>query len=156
MVQDQPVRVTRLEVLRGHAVCTVAFSPGVPRNTSPALLNRVLPAFPALPHHACVNGAGKTFGDVMANTPLPHLFEHMVVDLQVRQAAQRSQSRGAAGERAIVGTSEWLDEAAGIARIDVSFADDMVALRAIRDALAALNAALRENAARAPFADQPT
>ena len=35
--------------------------------------------------------------------------------------------------------SEWLDEAAGIARIDVSFADDLVALRAMRDSVAFLN-----------------
>ena len=145
MWENQPVRITRLEVLRGHAVCLVAFSPTAPRATSPALLGRVLPKFPALPRHACVNGAGKTFGDVMANTPLPHLLEHMVVDLQIRQEAEQPPGRGPqAGERAIVGTSEWVDETAGLARIDVSFADDMVALRALRDAVASLNAALDE------------
>ena len=50
---------------------------------------------------------------------------------------------GATHNRPIVGTSEWLDEAAGIARIDVSFADDLVALRAMRDSVAFLNKLLR-------------
>ena len=89
-------------------------------------------------------------------TPLPHLLEHLVVDLQVRaESGQWFTLPGAAAEappsmwraqrsdRPIVGTSEWLDEAAGTARIDVSFADDLVALRAMRDSVAFLNKLLR-------------
>lgn len=94
---------------------------------------------------------GTTFAAVMDCTPLPHLLEHLVVDLQVRAesgqwftlpGAAPSVSPHVAGtthDRPIVGTSEWLDEAAGIARIDVSFADDLVALRAMRDSVAFLN-----------------
>lgn len=41
-----------------------------------------------------------------------------------------------------VGTTEWLDEAAGLARVEVNFTDDLVALRALRSALAFLNEVL--------------
>ena len=34
---------------------------------------------------------------------------------------------------AFVGTTEWLDEARGLARVEVNFTDDLVALRAFRD-----------------------
>ena len=144
------VRVTRMEVHRGHLVCLVSFA-GAPRVTSASLMRRVLPAFPMLPQHACVNERGTTFAAVMDCTPLPHLLEHLGVDLQVRaESGQWFTLPGAAPsvsphvtgtthDRPIVGTSEWLDEAAGIARIDVSFADDLVALRAMRDSVAFLN-----------------
>ena len=167
MQENQPIRITRLEVRRGHLTCAVEFAPEVPRFTSKALIDKVLPAFPSLPRHACVNGSGRTFGDVIERTPMYHLLEHMVVDLQVRKMASAPPGAVApSGEPAampsapaalstpatptapanisIVGTSEWVDEAAGLARIDTSFADDQVALRALRDAVAALNAALDE------------
>ena len=149
-----PVRVERMEVRRGHLVCRVAFG-SAPRVTSPQLMSRVLDVVPTLAQHACVNERGTTFAAVMNCTPLPHLLEHLVVDLQVRVesgqwstlpgvAPEASPSMaGATRERPIVGTSEWLDEAAGIARIDVSFADDLVALRAMRDSVAFLNKLLR-------------
>lgn len=163
-----PIRVARMEVHRGHLVCLVSFA-GAPRVTSAGLMQRVLPAFPMLPQHACVNERGTTFAAVMDCTPLPHLLEHLVVDLQVRsQVAQQHAREGVAScgvartasrtgayagsaaqagpiprERPIVGTSEWVDERAGVARIDVSFADDQVALRAFRDAVAFLNETLR-------------
>ena len=68
------VRVTRMEVHRGHLVCLVSFA-GAPRVTSASLMRRVLPAFPMLPQHACVNERGTTFAAVMDCTPLPHLLE---------------------------------------------------------------------------------
>ena len=145
MQENQPVRITRLEVRRGRLTCIVEFAPKVPRFTSKALIDKVLPAFPSLPRHACVNGSGRTFGDVIECTPVPHLLEHMVVDLQVREMASATlgvPAPPAPADAPIVGTSEWIDETAGLARIDASFADDQVALRALRDAVAALNAAL--------------
>lgn len=151
MQENQPVRITRLEVRRGHLTCVVEFAPKVPRFTSKALIDKVLPAFPSLPRHACVNGSGRTFGDVIECTPVPHLLEHMVVDLQVREMASATlgvPAPPAPADAPIVGTSEWIDETAGLARIDASFADDQVALRALRDAVAALNAAL-DSASRA-------
>ena len=41
-----------------------------------------------------------------------------------------------------LGTTEWIDEDAGLARIEVSFTDDLVALRAFLDAAQFLNKAV--------------
>ncbi len=105
-------------------------------------------------------------------TPLPHVLEHLVIDLQTHACVQRGKHGAPEGESpetlgggeertpglacgmsadtpgkrllpgafAFVGTSEWLDEARGLACVEVNFADDLVALRAFRDAARFLNA----------------
>ncbi len=109
-------------------------------------------------------------------TPLPHVFEHLVIDLQTHACVQRGRHGAPEGESpetlgggegrmpdempglacgmsadtlgkrllpgtfAFVGTSEWLDEAHGLACVEVNFTDDLVALRAFRDAAHFLNA----------------
>ena len=146
------IRVERMEVHRGHLVCRVSFGTAS-HETSPELMAQVLATFPTLPQHACVNERGTTFAAVMDCTPLPHLLEHLVVDLQVRAITSSkeptgpsercsAQGRCDAQTKPIVGTSEWLNEQQGLARIDVSFSDDLIALRAMRDAIAFLNTVL--------------
>lgn len=160
-VEHVTVRTGRLSVL-------VRVAAGTPRFSSPDLAARLCEWFPTLPFHACVNEVGETFGCVMGSTSLPHVLEHLVIDLQVRAsasadapngctdapsasadasalgagAAPSAQSGPANPAPAFVGTTEWLDQAAGTARIEVSFADDLVALRALRDAADILNRAV--------------
>ncbi|MEI3232211.1 MAG: hypothetical protein V8S24_13885 [Gordonibacter pamelaeae] len=130
--------VKRFVVGDGRIGCDVALAPHAPRTTTPTLAARVRAAFPDLPSHACVNGAGDTFGAVMEATSLPHMLEHLVIDLQTR-AAPADASRP---DVAYVGVTRWTDESAGRAHIEVSFTDDLVALRAFRDAARFLNAAV--------------
>ena len=126
-----PISIERMTVGSGRLMCEVRLAPDAPRLTTPALIRRVRADFPALPHHTCVNESGPTFASVMERTPLPHLLEHLVIDLQTRAAT--------CDDAAFVGTTDWIDEAAGTARVQVSFTDDLVALRAFRDAAAYLN-----------------
>lgn len=123
--------VERITVGDGRLVCEVRLTPAAPRRTSPRLMARVLPFFPLLPQHACVNETGPRFGAVMDDTPLPHLLEHLVIDLQAREAPR--------AEQVYVGTTDWIDEGQGMARVQVSFTDDLAALRAFRDAVRFLN-----------------
>ena len=116
----------------GRIGCDVALAAQAPRTTDPVLAARVCASFPNLPRHACVNGAGDTFGAVMEATSLPHLLEHLVIDLQTQ----------ASPDTAYVGITRWTDENAGRAHIEVSFTDDLVALRAFRDAARFLNEAV--------------
>ncbi len=139
--------VERLTVRRDRVSCDVAIALGAPRYASPALADRVRAAFPDVPRHACVNDEGETFAAVMDHTSLPHVLEHLVISLQARAEAARTGARAgrpyaSEGGVVFVGTTEWTDESAGRARIEVSFADDLVALRAFRDAVAFLNAAV--------------
>ena len=129
--------IERLVVGEGRIGCDVALAPHAPRTTDPALAARVGAAFPNLPRHACVNGAGDTFGAVMGATSLPHLLEHLVIDLQTQAAPP-----DAPPDTAYVGVTRWTDENAGRAHIEVSFTDDLVALRAFRDAVRFLNVAV--------------
>ena len=121
----------------GRIGCDVALAAQAPRTTDPVLAARVCASFPNLPRHACVNGAGDTFGAVMEATSLPHLLEPLVIDLQTQAAPP-----DASPDTAYVGITRWTDENAGRAHIEVRFTDDLVALRAFRDAARFLNEAV--------------
>jgi hypothetical protein len=113
---------------------------GAPRFTSRALVDRILERFPDLPFHSCVNAKGPQFGDVMDHTSIPHVFEHLVIDLQA-DAYTRSNAGGVSGDSPLLtGVTKWVDREKGIAQIQVSFLDDLVALAAIREAVDFLNA----------------
>ena len=114
--------------------CLVQASADCPRRTNAALMAVLLAQRPQLAHHACVNGVGPTFAAVMNDTPLVHVVEHLAIDLQVQSAAD--------AQALYVGDSQWLDAAAGVGCIRVSFTDDLQALAALTSALALLNEAL--------------
>ena len=128
------VRIESLTVQRDRICANVLVAPFA--RTTPQLAAYVLQAFPLIAQHACVNEKGNTFDLVIEDTPLPHLMEHLVIDLQMR-----AEFEAAANGLTYIGTTEWLDEAQGKARIEVNFADDLVALRAFRDAASFLNEA---------------
>ena len=129
------MRPDRLSVL-------VRLAPDAPRRTGPVLAARAIASFPDLLHHACVNDRGPTFGAVASDTPLPHLLEHLAISLMLRDEA-------APAHAVQMGTTEWLNEAEGLARVEVTYTDDLVALRALRDATAFLNDEGRECARHA-------
>lgn len=125
--------VRRIVVRNGSVQAEVEVDPPGARST-PALARAVEGAFPGIGAHACVNEAGERFADVMADTPLPHVLEHVAVELQARGHAQAAGAR-----RVFVGTTEWADREKRRAVVRLSFADDLQALRALRDAVDFLN-----------------
>ena len=72
-----------------------------------------------------------SFAEVLARTSLPHALEHLVIDLQAANPA-------CASDATFVGTTEWLSKRDGLARVTVNFTDDLIALGALKDALALL------------------
>lgn len=138
------IRLESFTVYADRIEAQVVLSSEMPHKTSAAIARRVLDAFPNLAHHACVNNAGSTFGDVIAQTSVPHLLEHLVVELQVRAVLRcRKEVENAPARKMLpksqsevfVGTTEWVNEEEGRARIEVSFTDDLVALQAFREAV---------------------
>ncbi|MDO4182064.1 MAG: hypothetical protein Q4E12_00420 [Coriobacteriia bacterium] len=109
--------------------------PAAQQRTSPQLMQRVLQDFPRLPQHSCVNAEGPLFGAVMDHTSTPHLLEHLTIDAQVRAHAQ-----GRFRETLFVGNTQWVDQSQGLARIQVNYADDLVALRCFNESVTYLNA----------------
>ena len=130
----QPIEVDSITVQTGRLICEIAIPDARYRMVSPALAAYMRAQIPSLVRHSCVNGVGDTFGTVLDTTSVPHLLEHLAIDAQVR-AAQDS-------DAPFVGTTEWLDEIAGTARITLSFTDDLVALRAFNEAVIFLNDAV--------------
>lgn len=118
--------VQKLTVRADRIVVDLLCDPASP-STTPDLAARARALRPNLARHACINEKGQTFGAVMDRTPIPHLFEHLVIDVLVETSGEESD--------VFVGTSEWVDRAAGTARVEVSFVDDLEALAAIKQAL---------------------
>lgn len=96
--------------------------------------DRVLELLPNLAHHVCVNGAGNgSFGDELVGTELAHLLEHLIIELQGKATSQGGD---------LTGHTSWLEElevtapqSYALMRTTVSFANDFVALGAMRCAL---------------------
>ena len=93
--------------------------------------DRLLAARPSLAFHTCLNAEDAPFAEVLARTSLPHALEHLVIDLQAANPA-------CASDATFVGTTEWLSKRDGLARVTVNFTDDLIALGALKDALALL------------------
>lgn len=127
------VAVEHIEVCADRVSFDVRVTDPQRHRTTAEIAARVLQVRPDLARHACVNPKGRFFGDVIDDTPLPHLLEHLVIDFLVEAS---SDSRVT-----YLGQSRWTDERAGRARIDVSMTDDLAVLRAFRAALALLDEA---------------
>ncbi len=131
--QTEPIRVKAITVRTGRLVCDIEIPDGRFRLTSPRVAAFVTDRYPDLPHHACVNAEGRVFGDVIEHTSTAHLLEHVAISLQTRAADATDP---------FVGTTEWTDEAAGAARVQISFRDDLEALRAFNEAVQFVNIAV--------------
>ena len=129
MSNGSPLAIEKLAVRADRIVATVRCSGA--RRTTPDLARAALDRFPNLARHACVNRKGATFGDVIESTPLPHLLEHVAIDLLI--------SRSAAADAVFTGTSEWTDKEEGLASVAISYTDDLEGLAALRDAADAVN-----------------
>ena len=129
-----PISVRTITVRTGRMVCEVEISDEQLRYSSPRLAAFITQQYSDLPHHACVNDRGFTFGDVIETTSVPHVLEHLVISLQVRETE--------VSDSLFIGTTEWLDEREGRARIEFGFKDDLVALRAFNEAVKFLNHAV--------------
>lgn len=133
LVPANKLIIEKLVVKRTRVVCDVYVPNPKHRRTTPELAAYIVERFPDLPKHTCVNDYGPAFASVIENTSLPHLLEHLVIDLQLQQNAPQA-----------TGFSEWIDASAGRARVEVSFTDDLVVLRAFREAARILNEAMIE------------
>ena len=123
-----------IHVMTGRLVCEVEIADVAKRYATPALADALCAQRPNLGRHSCVNDQGASFSSIMGTTSIPHLLEHLVIDIQTERCPDAS--------AVFVGTTEWLDEGTGLAKVQVSFTDDMEALRALREAARILETAV--------------
>lgn len=129
-----PIQVRAITVQTGRLVCDIVIPDERFRHSTPGLAAFATQRYPDLVHHACVNAKGTTFGDAIEHTSTAHLLEHLAISLQTRMAAD--------APKPFVGTTEWVNESAGEARVQLSFRDDLEALRAFNEATRFLNTAV--------------
>ena len=127
----EKIALERLSVLPDRIEAEVRVLDPAYRTTSPELIAQVL-----IPFHTCRNEAGPTFSAVMENTSLPHLLEHLVIDIQTRAHAEREDE---ATDPVFTGTTQWSVTMRDVAIVRVSFYDDLIALGAFKQALHFIN-----------------
>ncbi len=118
--------VTDITVKQYRVVCLVKVEGN--KYSDQNLADNLLKLMPNLANHKCKNNLGENFLQVMHNTSLPHLLEHMIIDIQSKST-----------QKALFGTTEWVDEQQGIAKIELSYEDDLHCLEAIKQAVEIIN-----------------
>ena len=132
----EKIALERLSVLPDRIEAEVRVLDPAYRTTSPELIAQVLVQFPTIPFHTCRNEVGPTFSAVMENTSLPHLLEHLVIDIQTRAHAEREDE---ATDPVFTGTTQRSATMHDVAIVRVSFYDDLIALGAFIQALHFIN-----------------
>ena len=118
-------RVVRLTVeMPDPERCTTDKAPHLPR-----MLFRM---FPHLEHHDCDNHKGYSFRQESRNTEIPHLLEHLIIELQ-GQACPHS---GLCGET----QWNWQVDPRGRFHVYVQYENELLVLAAIRIAEKIINA----------------
>lgn len=126
--------VESIDIAKGRMCVRLRIREGA-RFTDPRIAVKVMTRFPCVGLHSCKNDSGPHFVDVIECTSTAHVLEHLMIDLQLGDGATPMGSR-------LVGFTQWIDEDEGIAEVQVAFLNDMVALRALRDAVSFLNGIL--------------
>ncbi|MDX1932905.1 MAG: hypothetical protein SFU56_09900 [Capsulimonadales bacterium] len=81
---------------------------------------------PRLASHTCHNGKGKSFRQECRNTEIPHLFEHLIIELQLM--AQQNADDHLRGET----EWNWQQDPYGRFHVTVEYQDEMLAIGSIR------------------------
>lgn len=94
--------------------------------TAPGIATRALALMPGLGRHTCENDDGKRFIAEMTDTEVPHLLEHVTVELMALSGSPRS----------LKARTSWdfANDGEGVFRVRVMFDDDLVAIAALREA----------------------
>lgn len=122
----QPVQITNIVVKKFRIICSVKLNSI--KYSNEEIKVALLEKMPTLAAHKCKNSKGKNFAEVLASTSLAHILEHMIIDIQSK-----------ATNDLLLGTTQWIDENSGIAKIELSYTDDIVCISAIKEASELLN-----------------
>ncbi|MBC8104345.1 MAG: hypothetical protein H7Z41_17350 [Cytophagales bacterium] len=103
----------------------------------PHLPRTLFRLFPRLAMHKCENGLGLTFRQECRQTEIPHLFEHLIIELQ-SQAQPTAVLRGET-------EWNWTVDPRGRFHVSVDFENELLALGALRLAERLINALDKRN-----------
>lgn len=136
------VSIERIEVGAERIDAVVAVSdPAFTRTSAvPGLAQRAVALLPGLARHTCECGSAHGIVAELADTETPHLLEHVAFELMALSGSPRT----------LRGETAW-DFAAdgpGVFRVCLGYDDDLVAIAALRDAVAVVDWLMGVSAAR--------
>lgn len=110
-----------------YLTATVQVADDAPRRTSEDLegTTRIYNLMPTIIGQACVGDVGATFRDVMGDTELPHLMEHVAIELI---------SRTNIADRITTGRTWPIDQDKGLYSIQLTCVDDVLVAGALSSA----------------------
>ena len=111
-----------------RAIFIVQVKPSRPCYTDQEIAQWVRQAYPELEYHQCLNEWEEPLWNALSHTSMPHVLEHILITEQVRSTDEDDSTQ-------FLGTTRWLNEAEGIARIDVHYTSDIMVLEAYKQAL---------------------
>ena len=120
------IQIKEITVKKYRIVCALEIFGDKYSNTK--LKEQILKDFPSLKFHKCKNAKGLPFKDALGDTSIPHILEHMIIDNQSQYTND-----------VLFGTTQWINEECGISKIELSYTDDIVCLRAIKQSVEKLN-----------------
>ena len=122
--------INKIKILNGKAVCDISVD-SARCFTNAKFASCITKIRPKLVKHSCMNEGSDFFGDVISNTGMHHLLEHLIIDFQV--------SANPSSTYKFAGNSYWVDKDQGLAQVSVNFYDDLIVLKAIQDAKNLIN-----------------
>lgn len=132
------IKVQSITVKKFRIVCLVQF---VGQHYSdPQIKEKLLCKVPSLTEHKCKNASSKTFAEVMDHTSLAHILEHLIIDFQIKEASENKDF-----SKTLLGTSSWLNKEEGLAQIEFSYFDDIVAIKCLNETCNFLKEIINEN-----------
>jgi hypothetical protein len=129
------LRVTEVVFFEERIVKLTVEMPDLERYTTdkvPHLPRLLLKMFPHLEHHSCDNGRGYTFRKEAEATEIPHLLEHLIIELQ-GQALHHEVLKGET-------QWNWQVDVRGRFHVYVQYENELLVLAAIRLAEKIINA----------------
>ncbi len=100
-------------------------------NDHPLLPGKLFEIIPSIRHHECDNDECVSFEVEAQDTEIPHLFEHLVIELQVKALGG-----SLSGET----SWDWTRDPRGCFRVSVDYRNKLLAVEAVRLAARIINA----------------
>ncbi len=129
------MRIIEILFYDGNKVKLVVEMPDPSRYTTdvvPHLPRSLFRLFPHLAHHKCHNDQGFSFRRESQATEIPHLLEHLIIELQTQ--AQRHEVLKGDTQR------NWREDPRGTFHVHVEYENELLVLGAIRLAERIINA----------------
>jgi hypothetical protein len=134
------VSIERIEVGARHLDARIRLTDqsSLRTSASPEAASRALQLLPGLARHSCENDLGARFVDELRDTETAHLLEHVAVELMALSGSPRS----------LKARTSWdfSEDGPGVFRIRMEYDNDLVAISALSEAAAIVEAVMSPDA----------